>query len=203
MIQIEAIDGENGEIVLVRIRPDKTIPSLILAGKNPLYHGLCIARVKEGLPNSTTSQDNPPSKKHQHPNNMIKELNHDNKSSINIGHPAGLHNESRVLFNREITFLHQDIIKTITSLSTDMFRTVCLKYMRYQEIINMHQELHLLKKKVEICKLNNENYKEIEQRIEAILRELKYPINVSRENYRAFAGFRVAPNEHNIRFFRG
>lgn len=66
---------------------------------------------------------------------------------------------------------------------------------------DLHKELHRLKKKIEICKINNEDYSKLEERLNKILRELNYSDNTKRDNYKPFNGYRVAVNKGYIKIY--
>lgn len=66
----------------------------------------------------------------------------------------------------------------------------------------LHEELHALKNKIEINKINNKDYKKEEKRCDEILSSLEYNNkDISRDSYcneKAYKSFRVVPNKNGI-----
>lgn len=68
-------------------------------------------------------------------------------------------------------------------------------------IKDLHLELKRIKKKIELCKMNNENYSSLERRQQEILSEIGFESNKPRKNYKPFDGYRVAVTKGYIKVY--
>lgn len=125
------------------------------------------------------------------------------KNVMDIGQPEGLKMRSVAITYRMEVVQAINLAKPIS----------CIKEKGAQEIYNMqqnyvrnkklHQELKDLKKRINICKLNNEDYTALQKKVTDITYDLGYEDSEMKSQHRPFAGFRVAPTTGNIKIYHG
>ncbi len=120
---------------------------------------------------------------------------------------AILYNQMYRINNKCIQYKITDVDNKYISNIMKMYNK-CNKYNRDKQIKNdlplindLHKELHKIKRKIEICKFNNEDYSKLEARLNEIVNELGCSYDNKRHNYKPFNGHRVAVNEGYIKIY--
>ncbi len=84
-----------------------------------------------------------------------------------------------------------------------MLIQVMSKYKAHNRIQSLHRELHILKKKILLCQINNENYDNYQERKYKILEELELPISRGSPGNKVYGGFREVPTNGYIKVYKG
>ena len=127
--------------------------------------------------------------------------NENYKNAVKIGKPKGLQYEAVVLINKCHKFKGKQIVRRIANLDLKTSERVMRRYRNSKP--QLHKELHSIKRKIFLAQMNNENYGDLENRLQEILKELKYPTGEIEDEHRAFKGFREAPSKGPIKIYLG
>ena len=191
---------KNGDIILLKCSNKRITPVLIIGKKADNIIGLQV----QGYNNMSDINGNLPKKYSDLKKKQLEEKKKQlEKITVIIGKPDGLRYESIVKVNREFHIEVRDIITTISEIDDKLYAEVLEKYKNYTRKQALHRELHILKQKIFLCKMNNEKYNDYEKQLNEILMELNFPIINRESNERAYLGFREVPTNGYIKIYKG
>ncbi|KZE38858.1 hypothetical protein AV656_08125 [Bhargavaea cecembensis] len=191
----------KGSICLIRVSNEKTVPAICLddSSEKLLFAQIRSAREEE-IP--IKKRDNPQSRPLQNKKSQTKKPRL--SKSLYIGQPEGVKSKSVVMVTKQYQISPSAVIKIIFKgeyTNADM----CLKLLKRIERENeLHKELKILKKKLNLASINNERGRDYEARIDEILKELGYfKPGRKKKNNKAFRNFREVPNKGYIKVYLG
>ncbi len=127
----------------------------------------------------------------------------DEKNVVDIGQPEGLKMRSVAITYRMEVVKAINLVKPISYINEKSAQEIFRLQQKHARDKELHHELHDLKKKISICKLNNEDYASLEKRVAEITYDLGYRESANNSQHRPFAGFRVAPSAGNVKIYHG
>lgn len=136
------------------------------------------------------------------------------KDSIYIGKKYGLKFEAAILTSKAYKVEIDKIIKVLSTNQNTLnkkelnqalskYNKIC-KYEQPSKLVSikdLHKELKVIKRKIEICKFNNEDYSKLQIRVDDIVEELGFATPINKYNYNRFNGYRVAPSKGYIKIY--
>lgn len=93
--------------------------------------------------------------------------------------------------------------KKVDSLSEREMKVIFSKVPSKEYISKLHKRLHVLKRKMELSKLNNESAIEFEQKLENVIRELGFDNEKTQYKKGEYTQYREVPSKGYISIFRG
>ncbi|MBT2572334.1 hypothetical protein [Planococcus sp. ISL-110] len=200
----------NGEVFLIRISSDRIVPALCLLDENGEY---CFAQIRKG----NIEKENiiiPPkplitkSKKGRHKKRQKEDEPKKEKKiivdSINIGQPQGLKSESVVMLKKLHYIKNDAIIKRLATISSKDFEKCLLTYKEIKRMNDLHQELHKIKRRIQLAQLNNEKYGDLEKKKDQTLKAIGYSNKslIAKEK-KPYLNYREVPDKGRIKVYRG
>ncbi|MFR8870766.1 hypothetical protein [Paraclostridium sordellii] len=101
----------------------------------------------------------------------------------------------KVLFENQKYSYHAEFNK-----ASNKYKKI-VQYEQISELVsinNLHKELKIIKKKIEICKFNNKDYEKLQIRRDDIIEELGFATDINSYKNEKFNGYRVAPSKGYI-----
>ena len=197
--------GLKGDIFLVRIDTGKILPNVCLQydpGSNILYTARLKKATEEDIFNSYDLKFMEKYNRGRPDRDKIKIRKKYEINSLYIGMPQGLQYQSVVLLNNIYRVRTEQIVRKISEIPEDVVLKCCDLYNQVQKIKRLKEQLGILKKKIQLAKINNEDYSDLEKQFEIIRTEIGYPEYVKRNKY-PFLHYREVPNKGYIKIYRG
>ncbi|SKC90415.1 hypothetical protein [Maledivibacter halophilus] len=127
----------------------------------------------------------------------------ESKSLFYIGKPKGLKFESLIRLNELYTASKTSIKKEISQIDKSTFKKLKQIYLGEKIYNKLHNRMHILKNRIQISKLNNENYRDLQKELEIILQQLGYPIAGKYFKKGKYGNYRELPTKGYIKVYRG
>lgn len=191
-----------GDILLVKPIVEKVVPALCIKAE---LDGLTLLQIRTFTERDKQEEDIKQKKLKRMKKFQIdrsRKPTAQNSNYLYIGKPKGLMTESVVLLRKFIHIKQNQIIKKLAQVSTDLARDCLNQAQKLRHSSEYHQELHRIKKHIELAKFNNERFEHLENRLGEILQILGYEQKVSTSD-RAFLNYREVPTEGYIKVYHG
>lgn len=196
----------NGEIFLIRISTDRIVPALCILSENEVYSFAQIRKAVNGewnhiqLPLSKEAKSKNGRKEDDKANSETKKI----VDSIYIGQPVGLKSASVVMLKKIHLIKKDAVIKQIAKVTDQDYEKCVQSYETIKRISNLHQQLHKIKKKIQLAQYNNEKYRDLEIQKDQILKELGYTNQpLFEKEKKPYLNFREVPNKGRIKVYKG
>ena len=195
----------KGNIYLVQLQGNKIIPALCL-GNDCESDTLYIAQIKkaseEDIFNAQELNYMQKYNRGKAEKDQIKIRQRYEINNVFIGKPEGMNYISVVLVSKVINIPRDQIVKKISHVPEEIV-TKCLE-VRTQllQIRELKQQLGKLKKRIELAKINNERYSDLEKEFEKIRKEIGYS-EYRKKSKAAYLNYRDVPNNGFIKIYRG
>lgn len=199
-----------GEVFLIRIGSERIIPALCLFDENGEY---CFAQIRKGNieediiiipPKPLINQSKKGKKKKRQKEEEPKKDKKFIVDTVNIGQPQGLKSESVVML-KKLHYIQKDsVIKRLATISTQDFEKCLFTYKEIKRMSDLHQELHKIKRKIQLAQLNNEKYGELEKKKDQILKAIGYSNkSLTVKEKRPYLNYREVPDKGRIKVYKG
>ena len=162
----------ESEIILGRLPQNKVVPMLIIKANNEIF-GLQLYKYK---PQQET-KNTPKNKKNK--NSKCVPQKRKNRFEVFIDQPEGLHFKSVVNITKKLPLEDVHKIKILSRIDRKLYKKIVDKYNAFvrdggKNYRQLHQELHDLNLKIEMCKMNNQRYDMYVQQRNIIAKKLGY-----------------------------
>ena len=162
----------ESEIILGRLPQNKVVPMLIIKANNEIF-GLQLYKYK---PQQETKN---PSKNKKNKNSKCVPQKRKNRFEVFIDQPEGLNFKSVVNITKKLPLEDVHKIKILSRIDRKLYKKIVDKYNAFvrdggKDYRQLHQELHDLNLKIEMCKMNNERYDMYVQQRNIIAKKLGY-----------------------------
>ncbi|MBX0314154.1 hypothetical protein [Planococcus glaciei] len=196
----------EGVVCLIRISADRIVPALYLMDENESYSFAQIRKAnnEDRLPLHPVKQEKVKSKKGRLEEKQLKVDKKNIIDSVYIGQPIGLKSASVVMLKKVHVVKSDSIIKQIATVPVEDFKKCLLMHKEIKRTNDLHQQLHKIKKKIQLAQYNNEKYGDLEKQKDQILKEIGYsnqPL-VNKEK-KPYLNFREVPNKGRIKVYKG
>lgn len=196
----------NGEIFLIRLSTERIVPALCLLHVEEVFSFAQIRKAADEEQNPIQ----PPLNNEVTSKNVRKEKNiaiSNNKKitdTVYIGQPVGLKSSSVVMLKKTHLIKRDAIIKQIAELTAEDFKKCLQIFETAEKVQNLHQQLHKIKKKIQLAQYNNEKYRDLEILKDQILKELGYNNQpLFEKEKKPYLNFREVPNKGRIKVYKG
>ncbi|MEB2294467.1 hypothetical protein [Priestia megaterium] len=192
-----------GNIYLIRDHNKRVFPALCLKEKEQTMTMAQIRKANEGdVFNTQTRTQMESYNRGRKVKDQIKIREKYEINTVYIDQPCGLKSKSVVMVNKLHKVKSDQVIKHISEVPNKLVFK-CINVMtNIQRVKKLKEELHILKKKVNLAQINNERYQDYEKRIEEIIRKIGYRKGKSRIK-KPFLNYREVPNSGYIKIYKG
>ncbi|MCQ6264715.1 hypothetical protein M1K46_03420 [Fictibacillus sp. WQ 8-8] len=187
-----------GKIYLVKTSEDKVVPALCISiqkSGNLLAAQIRTANKQDAM---AAQMKEEPTRKKQKNKTPVKKPN-----TIYIGKPNGLRDPSAVMVLKVHQVEPNNVIKELAHLSDDMVQSVIQLRKQLLTHQRLHEEMHIVKRKIELAKFNNENYTPLEIRLDHILKELGYGYGGRNKREKGYLNYREVPTNGIVKIYLG
>jgi hypothetical protein len=190
-----------GKIYLVKTIENKIVPALCISITKD--NSLLVAQIRTANKSEKATvliKEKPKNKNKYNNEKVSKKLS----NIYYIGKPVGLRDHSTVMVLKVHKLDLSHVVKELATLNEKIVQSVI--HLRKKLLVNkqLHEEMHLIKKRIELARFNNENYTPLELRLDKILKELGYnkPSNKNKSK-KSFLNYRDVPNKGHIKIYLG
>lgn len=196
----------EGIVSLIRISADRIVPALYLMDENESYTFAQIRKAnnEDTLPVDSLKKEKVRGRNRRPEEKRVKDEKKNKIDSVYIGQPVGLKSTSVVMLKKIHVVKSDSIIKKIATVQDEDFKKCLLMHKEIKRTNDLHQQLHKIKKKIEMAQYNNEKYRDLEKQKDQILKEIGYsnqPL-VTKEK-KPYLNFREVPNKGRIKVYKG
>jgi len=194
-----------GEIYLVRIEKNRVVPVICLVYKKDLeeMHTAQIRKANQvDLFNTYDIRTRMKLNRERSEKDQIRNPKKYEIDTVFIGSPKGLKSESVVMVSKAHLIRPNQIIRKLSQVSEKLVKACLALQVEVNHINKLKKELGMLKKKIQLAKMNNERYSDLEKRFEQIRDEIGYP-EYKDSDPSGYLNYREVPNKGYIRIFFG
>ncbi|WKA53184.1 hypothetical protein [Planococcus shixiaomingii] len=196
----------EGVVCLIKISADRIVPALCLKEVNGSYSFAQIRRASnEDIVNiQPAKNEKVKDKKRKKEENQMTNNKKQEVDSIYIGQPAGLKSTSVVMLRKIFLINNNAIIKQIAEVPIEDYQKCLQTFRKIKRINELHQQLHRIKKKIQLAQYNNEKYGDLEKLKDQILKEIGYSNQpLFEKEKKPYKNFREVPNKGRIKVYYG
>jgi len=160
----------EGIVSLIRISADRIVPALYLMDENESYTFAQIRKAnnEDTLPVDSLKKEKVRGRNRRPEEKRVKDEKKNKIDSVYIGQPVGLKSTSVVMLKKIHVVKSDSIIKKIATVQDEDFKKCLLMHKEIKRTNDLHQQLHKIKKKIEMAQYNNEKYRDLEKQKEKI-----------------------------------
>lgn len=195
----------KGNIYLARIGKDRIVPVLCL-GHDVESKLMITAQIRkaneEDIFNTKDRKTMNQYNRGKKEKDQIKIREKHEVNTVFIGKPEGVKTESVVMISKIHKIAPDQIVKKISNVPHKIVDSCFDLQMKVERINKLKKELSILKRKIQLSKINNEKYSDLEKRFEEIRKEIGYPEYKKKES-KPYLNYREVPSQGYLKIFKG